>query len=34
MLEDTSNLLLGEKLEGYVRGHQDPGVMREAGGLC
>ena len=34
MLEDTSTLMLGERLEGYVRGHQHPSVMREARGLC
>ena len=34
MLEDTSTLVLGERLEGYVRGHQHPRVRREARGLC
>ena len=34
MLEDTSTLVLGESLEGYVRGHQHPNVRREARGLC
>ena len=29
MIEDTSTLVLGERLEGYVRGHQHPSVMRE-----
>ena len=30
MIEDTSTLVLGERLEGYVRGQQHPSVMREA----
>ena len=34
MLEDTSTLVLGERLEGYVRGHQHPNVRRKARGLC
>ena len=34
MLGDTSTLVLGERLEGYVRGHQHPSVRREARGLC
>ena len=34
MLGDTSTLVLGESLEGYVRGHQHPSVRREARGLC
>ena len=44
MLEDTSTLVLGESLEGYVRGHhslegnvrghQHPSVRREPRGLC
>ena len=33
MLEDTSILVLGECLEGYVRGNQHPTVRREAKGL-
>ena len=34
MLEDTRTLVLGEKLDGYTRGHQDPSVRREARRLC
>ena len=34
MLEDTSTLVLGERLEGYVRGHQHPNVRGEARGQC
>ena len=34
MLEDTSTIVLGERLEGYVRGHQHPSVRREARELC
>ena len=30
MLEDTRTLVLGENLEGYVRGHQHPSVIGEA----
>ena len=29
MLEDTNTLVLGERLEDYVRGHQHPSVRRE-----
>ena len=34
MLENTNTIVLGEKLEGYVRGYQHPRVRREARGLC
>ena len=34
MLEDPSTLMLGERLEGYVRGHQHPSVRIELRGLC
>ena len=34
MLADTSTLVLGERLEGAVRGHQHPSVRREPRGLC
>ena len=34
MLEDASTIVLGERLEGYVRGHQQHSVRREARGLC
>ena len=34
MLEDTIILVLGQMLEGYVRGHQHTSVRREARGLC
>ena len=34
MLEDPCTLMLGERLEGYVRGPQHPNVRREARGLC
>ena len=34
MLEDTSIIVLGERLEGYARGHQHHSVRREAKGLC
>ena len=33
MLEDTSTLMLGESLEDYVRGYQDPSVRIEPRGL-
>ena len=34
MLEDTSTLVLGESLKGYVRGHLHPSIKREPSGLC
>ena len=34
MLEDTSTLVLGDGLEGYVREHQHACVRGEARGLC
>ena len=34
MLEDTSTLVLGERLEGYFRVYKYPGFRREARGLC
>ena len=34
MLEDTSTLMLGERLEGNVRGHQHTSVRREPRGQC
>ena len=39
MLEDTSTIVLGERLEEYVRehyvrGHQHPSARRKARGLC
>ena len=34
MLKHTSKLLLGERIEGYVRGYQHPSFMSEARGLC
>ena len=34
MLDYTSILVLGERLEGYIRGHQHPSVRREPRGLC
>ena len=34
MLEDTSTPVLGESLEGNVRGHQYPSVRREPRGQC
>ena len=34
MLEDTSTIALGERLEDYVIGHQDHSVRREARGRC
>ena len=34
MLEDTSTLMLGESLEGYVRGHQHISIRRETSGQC
>ena len=34
MLEDTSTLVLGERLEGYVRGDQFLSVRREPRVLC
>ena len=34
MLEDNSTIVLGERQESCVRGHQHPSVRREARGLC
>ena len=34
MFENTSTLLLGERLKGYVRGHQNSSIRRELRGLC
>ena len=34
MLEDNSTIVLGERLEGYVRGNQYPRVRRDVIGLC
>ena len=34
MLEDTSTIALGERLDGYVRGHQHSSIRRVSRGLC
>ena len=34
VLEDTSTLVLGKRLESYVRGYQHPSVRRDARALC